>query len=231
MIRFKDISIPKPCDVDYDALHGDNVKRYCNSCKKQVYDFRGKDEVYFNTIIKSQGKVCGFFYEDQIQKTSLKIQRPFYYSIATKIVSLGLFIKAILNPNDTSASLPIILQTQEAVDSTGINVEFKNRPYRDCQYDLSIYINDTLYKSKVKANDGFLYIPESIQSTDQIKVIVKRTKVHMLMSNKIKVYTVRHKKYNFTLNNSDEVLVKISFKKHFTIKRKKSLAGLPVGWW
>lgn len=231
MIRFKDIHIPKPCSVDYDNLPGNEVKRFCSSCEKHVYDFRGKDEAFLNEVFQNTGKVCGIYYEDQIQRSSLKIQRPFYYAFITKIIGVGLFLKTLFNTYDTSATIPIVHQIQEAVDSTGINVEFKNRPYNDCQYALSIYINDTLYKSKVNANNGFLYLPDSIQSIDKIKVIVKRTKVHMLMSNKIKVYTVRHKKYNFTLKNYEEIKVKISFKKHFTIKRKKRLAGVPVGWW
>jgi len=233
MIRFKDISIPKPCTVDYDTLPYNEVKRFCGSCEKHVYDFRGKDKTYLNEVFQQTGKVCGVYYEDQIQKPSLKIQRPFYYAFATKAISLGLFLKTLLNTHDTSASIIEIPQTtQQVMDSTIVKVAFKNRPYNySDHYEVSLFINNILYKSKINANDGFIFLPDTIQKTDKIKVVVKHTKFKMLMPGRIEVYTVRHKKYNFTLENSDEILVKINFIKHFSIKRKRKLAGVPEGWW
>jgi hypothetical protein len=118
MIRYKDISIPKPCSVDYDLLPGDEVKRFCNSCEKHVYDFRGKNEAYLNEIYQTTGKVCGIYYEDQIQATTLKKQRPFYYSFVTKIISVGLFLKTILSAHDTQALITPAPITQQATDST-----------------------------------------------------------------------------------------------------------------
>ena len=75
MIRFKDINIPNPCSVDYDSLPYDEVKRFCGSCEKHVYDFRGKDEAYLNEVFRQTGKVCGIYYEDQISKPALKKQQ------------------------------------------------------------------------------------------------------------------------------------------------------------
>jgi len=230
MIRFKDISIPKPCSVDYDSLPYDEVKRFCGSCEKHVYDFRGKDEAYLNGVFQQTGKACGVYYEDQIQKPSLKTQRPFYYAFVTKAISLGLFLKTLLNTHDTSASIIEIPQTtQQAMDSTIVKVAFKNRPYNySDHYVVSLFINNILYKSKINANDGFIFLPDTIQTTDKIKVVVKHTK---FKSGRIEVYSVRNKKYNFTLENSDDILVEINFNKHFSIKRRRRLAGVPYGFW
>ena len=66
MIRFKDISIPKPCSVNYDSLPYNEVKRFCGSCEKHVYDFRGKDETYLNKILLHEPDTCGIFYMDEL---------------------------------------------------------------------------------------------------------------------------------------------------------------------
>jgi hypothetical protein len=104
MIRFKNIHIPKPCSVDYDSLLYDEVKRFCGNCKKHVYDFRGKDEVYFNSIINAYGKVCGVFYQDDIQPITFKIKRKFYYAFAAKLIGAMLFIKTLLSSDHAQAS-------------------------------------------------------------------------------------------------------------------------------
>jgi hypothetical protein len=232
MIRFKDISIPKPCSVDYDALPGDDVKHFCGSCDKYVYDFRGKDEGYFNDVFLTTGKVCGVFHEDQIQKPSLKVKRPFYYSIVTRLLSIGLLLKTILSSYQSEAANQEVFQTtQEANDSTGVKVEYKNRPYYNCNYELDIFINNILYRSKIKITDGTIYLPDTIKPNDNIKVIVKHTKIKMLMRNKIDVYTTRYRKYNFYFSESDNTTIKISYKKHLSIRKKRKLAGVPCGYW
>jgi len=104
MICFKDIQIPKPCSVDYDSLSGNEVNRFCGSCEKHVYDFRGKDEGYLNEVYQITGKVCGIYYEDQIKRKSSKIQRPFYRTLMNQIIGVGLFIKTVISSHEAEAA-------------------------------------------------------------------------------------------------------------------------------
>ena len=94
MIRFKDIHIPKPCSVDYDALPGNEVKRFCGSCEKHVYDFRGKDEAYLNEVYQQTGKLCGIYDKDKIN-TSYRF-RPSLFQSLLKTIKLLLFYFQIL---------------------------------------------------------------------------------------------------------------------------------------
>jgi hypothetical protein len=66
MIKYNEVHIPKPCHIHYDSLPFDSIKRPCDICVKPVYDFRDKDEAYFNKIWKQHnGDFCGAFKNDQ----------------------------------------------------------------------------------------------------------------------------------------------------------------------
>ena len=225
MIRFKDISIPKPCSVDYDALPGDDVKRYCNSCKKQVYDFRGKDETYLNDVFQNTGKVCGIYYEDQIQKPSLKIQRPFYYALVAKFIGVGLFLKTNLSTQHAAASTDYNTpsnQHQQIDSSAAIKVHFKNRPKVRNSYSISIFINDALYKNKVSVYDGYLYMPDTTSASDSIKVIVYERKASRYLRIS---YAIKPQEYLFKFQDADKIIVKINYKFHFTLIKRRMLRG------
>jgi hypothetical protein len=232
MIRFKDISIPKPCSVDYDALPGNDIKRFCGNCEKHVYDFRGKDEAYLNEVFRSTGKVCGVYYEDQIQRASLKKQRPFYYVIATKVISIALFLKTLFASYNTHATQtlthPISLTSS---DSTSVEVKFKNHPYLPANYKVRIFINNKIYKSDISPDKGFLYLPDTIQPNDEIKVIVLKTKSNVLNRNKLTTYKVRQKTYTFLYKETPDISIKINNRKQFKIFKRKSNTGVAVGYW
>lgn len=229
MIRFKDINIPNPCSVDYDSLPYDEVKRFCGSCKKHVYDFRGKNEAYLNEVFRQTGKVCGIYYEDQIQKPSLKIQRPFYYAFVTKVISIGLLLKILFTSNNTQAlthkNYPIVQITN---DSTGIEVKDKNKRNRKRHpYTLTIFINKKLYRSDIYDEGSFIYLPDSIKPEDKIKVIVKRDGSGRKWTNEI----VKNKVYNFRYMNAQEILIKITYKKELRLfKRRSRAGGIMVDW-
>jgi hypothetical protein len=249
MIRFKDISIPKPCSVDYDALPGDEVKRFCGSCDKHVYDFRGKDEGYLNDVFLTTGKVCGVFHEDQIQKPSLKVQRPFYYGLATKLVSVALFLKTILSSYHTEASIQHIHQaTQESMDSTKIKTIYKGQDYKKTSYyiEIEVYVNEEFRDSFTLKNSNNIYLPDSIKPEDKIKLIVTTTRYNISTSNRKqnpakhkpnKGYykTERRKEYRFNFSKSNEIIVKINYNKmtHVFLRKRNHVLGMicPPNFW
>lgn len=224
MIRFKDIHIPKPCSVDYDSLQGDDTKRFCGSCKEHVYDFRGKNEAYLNQITETYGKVCGIYYEDQIQQPSLRIQRPFYYAILTKVVSIGLFIKTFFSANTSDAASTYIPPSHyEQQDSIpAIKAQFKNQPKKHNSYNISIFINNVLYKKEVDVYDGYLYMPDATAPDDSIKIIVykKRASRYSNVS-----YAIKPKEYLFTFKEADKIVVEIDYKFHFTLIKRRNIRG------
>ncbi|HSY60501.1 MAG TPA: hypothetical protein VK796_01445 [Cytophaga sp.] len=224
MIRFKDIHISRPCSVDYDSLSGNEVKRFCGSCEKHVYDFRGKDEAYFNSIIHTHGKVCGIFYQDDIQ-SALKIKRPFYHTFAAKLIGALLFIRTLLSTDHAQAStIQTYANTQQYTDSTGIKVNTKKRHTQYQTFLLDIFINNTLYKSGANLDDGtgFIWLPDSLKENDKIRIVVKEYDAYR--------YKIHRKEYHFNYMDSEKIIIKIKLHKkselHFFKRRKRTTAGI-----
>jgi hypothetical protein len=224
MIRYKDIHIPKPCSVNYDALPGDEMKRLCSDCKEHVYDFRGKNEAYLNKVFNTHGKVCGVYYEDQIQKPSIRIERPFYYTLVTKAVSIALFVKTFLTSHHTDASTtyypPVHYEQQDSI--AAIKAQFKNKPKKYNSYTISIYINTVLYKKNVSVYDGYLFMPDATSPDDSIKIIVHKKKA--LRYHNVS-HSIKHKEYLFTFKEADKIIVEIDYKFHFTLIKKRQIRG------
>jgi hypothetical protein len=211
MIRFKDISIPKPCSVDYDALPGDEVKRFCGSCDKHIYDFRGKDETYFNTIFKIHGKVCGVFLSNQINYSKKGSTHPYIKSLFTKLFSILLFLKTTTS---FSAETSIKKQTISASqlnfknDSIPIKATIKSKSGDTYPYKVLIYVDKILYTSNPIIIDGYIYLPDTIQNEQNIKVkVFKRASIRRKMR-------IKPKTYHFKLKNVEHVEIIINYKKH-----------------
>ena len=66
------ISIPKPCHEDWNAMNPNNEGKFCNSCSKTVVDFTkmSKEEIHTYFKLKSTGNTCGHFYASQLNEKS-----------------------------------------------------------------------------------------------------------------------------------------------------------------
>ena len=242
MIRFKDIHIPKPCSVDYDSLTGNEIKRFCDSCKKHVYDFRGKDEAYLNEVYQKTGKVCGIYYEDQIQGPSFKTQRSFYRTLLTKIIGIGLLIKTLFTSHEAEAAKPVPYQiTQISYDSIGVKTIYKGKTNDISINDINIacYVNDTLFKLYNLSYNEMLYLPSSFHPNDKIRISVSTIKrnivKHQIGGNKPSFYSTRTKVYNFIFRDIDKVILRINFNKKIILSRKNRtvITGMvcPTNFW
>jgi hypothetical protein len=214
MIRFKDINIPKPCSVNYDSLPYNEAKRYCELCQKHVYDFRDKDEVYLNEIFKVNGKVCGAYYEDQINTLPIH-RKPFYFQILTRVISTFLFVKTLLASYDSQASVKDVITVSE-IDSSEVKVDVsKNFKKRSYYYSLAdIYINDVEFKSNIRARSGNINLPDNTGESDKIKIIVKKYRVK---DDKL----VKSRTYLFEFGQKNEIVVKVNHRYFFNIFRKR----------
>src|SRR4051794_23544020 len=66
---FKDISIPSPCNTDWNTMDKGDRSRFCRNCSKTVHDFTKKNEADLNKLLaEEKGEVCGRFYEDEIDQ-------------------------------------------------------------------------------------------------------------------------------------------------------------------
>ncbi len=220
MIRFKDIQIPKPCSVEYDLLPGNETKRFCGSCEKHVYDFRDKDETYLNQIFQETGKVCGIYYADQIQPSSLNTKRSFYYTLAAKFIGAGLFFKSLFSMQDvhasTTTSFPPTTE-QEPITKNGVKVQVKDHNSRIDFYQIEISINDSLYTYVLNQEDSIIHLPDHVQPEDNIKIIIRKSKKKLNYS----VIKTKGKKYSFKYKNAETITIQINSNRHLKLFKRR----------
>jgi hypothetical protein len=109
------ISINKPCGQNFENFQSTDKGGYCNSCKKEVIDFRNLTDkeigVFFN---KNQNKTCGVFLEKQLKSYSgnqFNDKRSFYKSL------FGFSLLSIFTLNDGFS---------QTTEKDTINYEIKN---------------------------------------------------------------------------------------------------------
>ncbi len=58
------MEIATPCTADWNKMVGDDTKRFCGSCEKNVYDLTAMEEdAIFELIAESNGNFCGRLYK------------------------------------------------------------------------------------------------------------------------------------------------------------------------
>jgi len=58
------IKIASPCSQDWNAMAGDDRKRFCGECKLNVYNLSGMTTTEAeNLLIKAEGRLCVRFYQ------------------------------------------------------------------------------------------------------------------------------------------------------------------------
>lgn len=58
------LKIASPCSQDWEAMMGDNRKRYCGECKLNVYNLSGMTKTEAeNLITNAEGRLCIRFYQ------------------------------------------------------------------------------------------------------------------------------------------------------------------------
>lgn len=58
------LKVASPCSQDWNAMVGDNRKRYCGECKLNVYNLSGMSKAEAeNLILSAEGRLCVRFYK------------------------------------------------------------------------------------------------------------------------------------------------------------------------
>jgi len=74
------ITIPKPCDKDWNAMLPDTTGKFCQNCSKSVIDFTKmtEDEIEDYFLVLNGETVCGRFQSMKSNVVTLQIQnKPF----------------------------------------------------------------------------------------------------------------------------------------------------------
>ncbi|MGC4039838.1 MAG: carboxypeptidase-like regulatory domain-containing protein [Flavobacterium sp.] len=90
------ISIPKPCHENWDAMSSQGKDKFCDSCQKKVIDFTSASDREIVTAFQQNKNLCGRFLDSQLNRDLTKPEKknPVWLSVASTILSfIGLGIQ------------------------------------------------------------------------------------------------------------------------------------------
>lgn len=126
------LHIPNPCSEDWNKMPSISNGKHCESCHKDLVDFRGLNNQQIFNSVDVNHKVCGLFSETQLQ-TEFHIPNQHSFSkvgLAVSFVSLLSFV------NPVKAQLP---PTQNQTEPNAILTQ-----YNDISKAKSDVKNDTI---------------------------------------------------------------------------------------
>jgi hypothetical protein len=133
------ITIPKPCHEDWNAMTPSETGRFCSSCTKNVVDFTTKNATEIQSFfIENQAKsICGRFKNEQLGTFNLEIpqsvlqqKRSFRKAfLLTLFVVMGSTLFSCKNQNDASlGEVSIVSDSTKVENNTKGAPIFKNDP-------------------------------------------------------------------------------------------------------
>ncbi|WGD34757.1 carboxypeptidase-like regulatory domain-containing protein [Olleya sp. YS] len=107
------VTIPEPCHEDWNTMTPKDRGRYCKVCEKTVVDFTNKTDEYIVKTYEKEGKLCGRFKQQQLD-------RPLAYSRKDSTNYLAVASTAVLaylSFGNTNA----YAQQEPKTDTTSVN--------------------------------------------------------------------------------------------------------------
>lgn len=230
MIQYEQLHVPAPCQIHYDSLPYDPDKRPCDVCQKPVYDFRDKDEKFFNKIWKQhKGDLCGAFRHEQFKTVDT----------TPPVFSLARLRGAILS---VMFGLWTFISKAQEYEVDTIKTEFVpmdpnigQTPYfsvimdacKKCTYESSvcILINGVPYGNGPHPVQDYTVItlPATIKPTDIITIKETKKVAHRGWTNIVtKVYA-----QSFQFGDKEVVEIKVTRTKRLRIHYKRDWIGCP----
>ncbi|MCB0699525.1 MAG: carboxypeptidase regulatory-like domain-containing protein [Chitinophagales bacterium] len=141
------ISIPQPCNEDWNKMTPQEKGRFCDSCQKCIIDFsRYSDKELYEYLIENAGKkLCGRFRSSQLNRSILPPAQP-HSTLYKWMIAAGMALVFTAVPDS-----PVFAQaphTQEQIshtdkqpNSTGKNVQITGKVH---SYDGAIVSKATV---------------------------------------------------------------------------------------
>ena len=146
-MNFK-LQIPNPCSEEWNKMKTIPNGKHCESCQKDLIDFRTMNNRDIFDMVHSNAKICGLFSEKQLQT---EFQHPKEHSFS-KVGLVVSFVSLLAFINPVKAQLPL---TQNQIEPNVILEQ-----YSDISKANSDVKNDTLaIKGKVIDVNTFEPLP------------------------------------------------------------------------
>ena len=87
MSRKVNISIPKPCHENWEAMTPEDKGRFCSVCTKTVFDFTKASDKEIIEQLNKDATTCGRLYNNQLNRNLIvSKQKSSYWLIATATI-------------------------------------------------------------------------------------------------------------------------------------------------
>lgn len=126
MVKYQ-IQINEPCSEDWHKMTNLEKGKFCNSCKKQVFDFTQFSNIELARKIKKGENLCGRFKEEQLNTDLILPQKSFMPKFGYMLSFLGLlgFSSPILSQIKTKEKTTI--NWSQSKSDTNNNTRIKKR--------------------------------------------------------------------------------------------------------
>ncbi|WP_145660907.1 hypothetical protein [Chitinophaga polysaccharea] len=100
------LSVPTPCEENWNDMPLSSVGRCCGSCQKTVVDFSLlSDAEIFAVITNSKGTVCGHFEPSQLERAIMPGVSARHYFVPAMLLSAGLTLGIVTTGHAESREL------------------------------------------------------------------------------------------------------------------------------
>lgn len=220
MIKYTSLRIPEPChQFDYDAVPSGADHKSCHLCHKKVYDFRNKDEAYFNKLWKEhKGDLCGVFYKGQVgNNESGGFSSVFLKRFKNSLLSMFFGVWTFVSKGQEATVKPNVELSPADSNVQNANRGFKivsEREGRIDTYAVDIYINKVFFDTYYIGEDTFIRLPDSLKDRD---VITIKRKKEVSSYRRGPQYVTKVKRVRFRLGTNKSIVVRVSKKRKLTL--------------
>lgn len=112
------LSVPKPCHENWDAMTPDEKGRFCDSCQKSVVDFSEMSDRQLAEFFKKPvGSVCGRFHNDQLNREISLPQKRIPWLRYFFTVSLPAFLASCEDRAEVVGKLRVVTEQRTVGDT------------------------------------------------------------------------------------------------------------------
>ncbi|MCW3127065.1 MAG: susC [Bacteroidetes bacterium] len=220
------ISIPKPCHENWEAMDQTARGAFCHSCSKEVIDFTRMTDQQVIERLTTASRICGKFREDQVTR-QLRLYRPASGFLRWRVYALSLLplmalscdVKGKVSTQDTSVSvqphttLGVMVRPDtitsaalpDTIHLTGRVLDADHQPLSLAIVSIVDTVTWQSYESATTDHEGYYSLKLAMKDHDRSKHVVKAT--HYSHSGQSVSFAHTSDQYHdFILNKSRELM-------------------------
>lgn len=186
MERNYKITIPKPCQEDWDKMTPEENGKFCGSCSKSVVDFTSMLPDEIQVYFQNNSNICGRFKNSQLDSLTIQIPSRILYSqtqyhkmfLLALLVAMGTTLFSCADKNGNKQKVDKVEVIEDSIEKNKITLGIILPP-KEVQREETIMVGKIdleKYDSLVKAGVKMPPLPPAPPpppKSEQVKFIKK----------------------------------------------------------